>query len=101
MQAIKIEICAALGERVPRIAEVAAARALSVRNLQRILRRQDTSFRALVDETRRDRAIALILTELSADEIAARLSFSDVRAFTLAFKRWTGTTPRVYRRPRP
>jgi AraC-like DNA-binding protein len=31
------------------------------------------------------------------DDISARLGFSDRRAFTAAFKRWEGATPKAWR----
>lgn len=34
---------------------------------------------------------------VSIDDISARLGFSDRRAFTAAFKRWEGTTPKAWR----
>ncbi len=34
---------------------------------------------------------------ISIDDISARLGFSDRRAFTAAFKRWEGTTPKAWR----
>jgi AraC-like DNA-binding protein len=70
-----------------------------VRTLKRRLADQGTSFSALLDEVRRDRATLLLRAgELSVDEIGARLGYSDPANFARAFRRWTGSSPRAFRR---
>jgi AraC-like DNA-binding protein len=60
------------------------------------LREEGTSFRTLLDETRRDLALAhLASAETSIAQLARLLGFSESRAFHRSFKRWTGRTPRV------
>jgi len=74
--------------------EVAAALHLSVRTLQRKLGESGTSFRELVDQTRRELAEAYIRDPaVSLSELAFMLGFSDASAFSRAYKRWTGRTP--------
>ena len=78
----------------------AAARALglSPRTLQRRLREEDTSHREVLEEVRAELAsLYLADLELSLDQVAARLGFSEPSAFHRAFRRWTGTTPAAYR----
>ena len=80
---------------------VAAARALAVspRTLQARLAQEGTSFAALVDGLRRERALALLSQpDLAVTAIAARLGFSTPSALTRAFRRWTGMAPSDYRR---
>ena len=78
----------------------AAARALglSPRTLQRRLREEDTSHREVLEEVRAELASHYLADlELSLDQVAARLGFSEPSAFHRAFRRWTGTTPAAYR----
>jgi AraC-like DNA-binding protein len=56
-------------------------------------------FKKLVDDTRRRIAVEhLRRSSDSITEIAFMLGYSDLSAFTRAFKRWTGTAPMEYRR---
>jgi AraC-like DNA-binding protein len=57
------------------------------------------TFEELVDEYRRDRACRLLTrADHSILEIAYSLGYSDPAHFTRAFKRWTGGSPRSYRK---
>jgi len=86
-------------QRMPDQAEVAAALHLSVRSLRRGLREKNTSFRELLEQTRRGLAEDLLLTErLTVDQVASRVGYSDTPAFVNAFRRWTGETPRRWAR---
>jgi AraC-like DNA-binding protein len=81
------------------IDDVADRLHLSVRTLKRRLAEQGTSFSALLDEVRRDRATLWLRGgELSVDEIGARLGYSDPANFARAFRRWTGSSPAAFRR---
>jgi AraC-like DNA-binding protein len=72
------------------------------RTLRRGLQRMRTSYQTLLDDDRRQHALALLqTTSLTAEDIARRLGFSDVRSFRRAFKRWTGNAPSAYRNSRP
>lgn len=78
--------------------EVARAIHVSPRTLKRQLASQGTSFSALVDEQRRERATLLVRAgELGLDEIADRLGYSDPANFIRAFRRWTKMTPKAFR----
>lgn len=77
------------------VAAVARRIGQSERTLRRHLEREGRTFRALVDEVRRERARELIEERrLSHKEIAFLLGFSEPSAFSRAFKRWTGVAPR-------
>lgn len=79
--------------------EIATALHMSPRTLKRQLAATGTTFQAVLDELRRDRALMLLdRAELTLDEVADRLGYSDTANFTRAFKRWTGQTPAVVRR---
>jgi len=70
---------------------------LSVRTLQRRLGEEATSFRELVDEVRRSRAVALLEQGASPAELSMLLGYTEETAFYRAFKRWTGGTPSDWR----
>lgn len=79
--------------------EVAAQLGVSPRTLKRRLAEQGTGFSELLEEQQRERALMLLRSpELSLEEVAERVGYSDVANFTRAFRRWTGSTPGAYRR---
>jgi AraC-like DNA-binding protein len=79
--------------------QVAARMHVSARTLKRRLSLQGVAFSTLLEEEQRDRALVLLQSpELSVDEVAERVGYSDAANFTRAFRRWTGTTPAAYRR---
>ncbi len=67
--------------------------------LRRHLGREGTSYQQIKMESRRDLSIALLHdTTLSVADVAARLDYSEPRAFIRAFRGWTGMTPLAYRK---
>ena len=76
---------------------VARRMARSLSSLQRQLRSEGTSFKALRDETRRELAIGYIREgEMSLGEVAFLTGFGDQSSFSRAFRRWTGFSPKQY-----
>lgn len=80
--------------------EVVAERLdVSPRTLSRRLAAEGTSFRRIIDEARCQFATALLHDRsLSVGDIAFFLQYSEPAAFHRSFKRWTGQTPRAFRR---
>jgi len=71
---------------------------MSTKALQRQLESENTSFSELLDEKRQGIAKRLLEnTDKSSTAIAILLDYSSLKAFSFAFKRWTGTTPNRYR----
>jgi len=71
---------------------------MSARSLQMKLAARDTSFQAILDDTRHSLALAYLeQSNMSITETAYLLGFSDVSNFTRAFKRWTDQSPRHFR----
>jgi len=80
--------------RPKRFEDVAQDLNMSVRTLRRKLREENNSFRQVVDELRRDVAIRYLReTDLTVEEIAESLGFSDAANFRQAFRRWTKAAP--------
>jgi AraC-like DNA-binding protein len=84
--------------RWPDLEAVAAHLHISPQTLRRHLREEGSSFQELKDQLRRDIAIYhLSRANLSLQQIAEQLGFSEPSAFHRAFKKWTGLTPGAYR----
>jgi AraC-like DNA-binding protein len=72
---------------------------MSRRTLNRRLEQEQTSFRALLDDVRKQLALRYLSTrDLSIPDIALLTGFSEAAAFHRAFRRWTSQTPSEYRR---
>jgi AraC-like DNA-binding protein len=86
----------------PTSVELVAGRLkMSSRTLRRKLKQEGTSFRELIDELRAHAAIKYVRdTDLTIEDIAFALGFSDAAAFRHAFRRWTKSAPHEYRRAR-
>ena len=73
---------------------VAELFAIHSRTLHRRLKSHDTSFREIIDECRFNLARQLLHdAEVGHAQIADMLGYSDARAFSRAFQRWSGVAP--------
>jgi AraC-like DNA-binding protein len=83
--------------RVP-VENVARDLGMSRRTLARKLSEDGLTFTEILQQLRRDLAIRYLRDrKLHVSKIAWLLGFNEVSAFTHAFKRWTGKTPRQLR----
>lgn len=83
----------------PNQSVVADALHLSRRSLQRRLQNERTTYKSLLEGTRRELALQYIREpHRSLAEITYLLGFSEPSNFTRAFRRWTGSSPAEYRR---
>ncbi|MFQ6023678.1 MAG: AraC family transcriptional regulator [Acidiferrobacterales bacterium] len=79
---------------------VARALHMSLRTLQRRLKQEGSSYKQLLDQTRRDLAARYLReSHLTVGEITFLLGFSEAANFTRAFKRWHGLSPSEFRTP--
>lgn len=83
----------------PNLQQIAQRLHLPPWTLRRRLLEEGSSYRSILNETRRDLAMAYIRdTELAFGEVAWLLGFASPEAFQRAFKRWCGQTPGEFRR---
>lgn len=86
------------GQAETSLGEVAKLFSIHPRTLNRRLRDQGSSFKALIDALRYEMARQLLRdTGLPAAEIAAALDYSEPTAFNRAFRRWSGMAPLAWR----
>lgn len=82
----------------PSVEAIARRLAVSVRNLQLKLKEEGTTYSAILDDVRKELAIGCMRDrDLPIAEIAYLLGFSEPSAFHRTFKRWTSSTPHIYR----
>lgn len=82
----------------PAIQEAASQLGLTERTLRRNLAALDTNFQTLAQECQLLKARSLLAEgQLPIKQIADELGFASVTSFHRAFKRWTGTTPLLWR----
>ncbi len=80
------------------IDKIAAEMGMSRQTLFRKLRAENTSFEKLLDALRHKLALHYLAGQkVSVNETAYLTGFSEPAAFSRAFKRWTGATPRSVR----
>lgn len=95
---VKSEVRARLAEGQPALDHIAAALKASPAAIQRDLQRNGMTYKDAVEEVRKGLAfVYLRQRELPLSEIAFLLGYSELSAFSRAFARWTGTSPRNYR----
>jgi len=81
-----------------RVDDVARGLGMSKRTLARRLSDEGLNFTEILQQLRRDLAVRYLDDrKLHVSKIAWLLGFHEVSAFTHAFKRWTGKTPREIR----
>ena len=83
----------------PTLEQMASVLNMSPRTYRRRLEDDDTSFQAILDSTRLKHATQnLSHPDISVDQVAHRLGFSDVSNFRRAFTQWSGQSPTQWRK---
>ena len=96
---VRRHVMTALRAGEPTIETVARHLHTTPRTLQRRLLSEGTSFTQVLDEVRREMALAHMRgRRATIDEVAFLLGFEKPTSFHRAFKRWTGVTPGEFRR---
>lgn len=87
------------GNHFPDFTEICEKLGMTPQTLRRRLKEGNTSYQEIKDAIRKDASIYyLSKPELSIDEIALLMGFSEASSFHRAFKKWTHQTPSAYRR---
>lgn len=95
---VRREIGFALASGEPRSPDIASRLAMSTRTLARRLADAGTSFSALVEAERRERALRLLADpRLTSAQVAVLLGYAEPAPFHRAFRRWTGQTTTAWR----
>jgi AraC-like DNA-binding protein len=95
---VRSKIIEQLPRGIPRQENIAEALQVSPRSLQRKLKDEETSFKDLLEDTRKALAVQYLRKpHYSIAAIAYLLGFSESTHFSRAFKRWTGKTPGEFR----
>lgn len=96
---VRLAILEVLPNGEPASAVIAKKLGMSERTLRRTLGNEGESFSALVEAVRKERALLLLADRrASLAEVAFSLGFSELSAFSRAFKRWHGRAPSEVRR---
>lgn len=86
------------GNNFPDFSVVCDKLAMTPQTLRRRLKDENTSYQEIKDSIRKDASIYyLSKPELTIDEIALLMGFSEASSFHRAFKKWTSKTPSAYR----
>ncbi|MCT2388128.1 AraC-like transcriptional regulator QhpR [Erwinia pyrifoliae] len=94
----RVQVHQSLLQGEPLLEEVADNMGLSSWSLQRRLREEGLSFTTLVDNVRCEMAKHYLQQhQLPISEMALLLGYSEVSAFSRAFRRWFGISPRQWR----
>ncbi|WP_271410550.1 AraC-like transcriptional regulator QhpR [Pseudomonas sp. Q1-7] len=92
------QIRLALGLGEPSLEQIAERLELTPAGLQRRLRDENLSFSQLVEQTRRELALHYLRQrQRPISELAPLLGYSETSAFSRAFRRWFGVSPRQWR----
>lgn len=96
---LRHEIKAHLRNGLPSLKDLSDIMGMSESAVQRLLRSNGMTFADVLRAAREELAIHyLTRSDLSLTEIAFNLGYSELSAFSRAFRSWTGVSPQRYRR---
>lgn len=94
---VEHHIRTAIAQRTPSLASTALILNISERSLRRRLKEEETSFRAVLEKTRKDLCdYYMVERKLPFSKISDKLGYSEQSAFNRAFKSWYGQPPKRY-----
>ena len=96
---VRSQIKLSLEGATPTLAEVARDLGVSEQHFRRQLREQDLGFNDLLKAARQELALKLVKdSDMPLTQAAFALGYSELSAFSRAFRVWTGMSPQRYRR---
>jgi len=96
---VRNEVKMHLGESLPSVADISKLFGVSEPTFQKQLRAHGLNFSDVVKAARHELALHYIADpNLPLTEIAYLLGYSELSAFSRAFRNWTGMSPQRYRR---
>lgn len=97
--AVRNEVKMHIGEKLPTVADISELFGVSEPAFQRQLRAHGLVFSDILKAARHELALHYISdAEVPLTEIAYSLGYSELSAFSRAFRNWTGMSPQRYRR---
>ncbi|WP_145136288.1 AraC-like transcriptional regulator QhpR [Pseudomonas duriflava] len=101
VQETRTQVRHALIQGEPSLELIAESLGLSSHSLQRRLRERNLCFTTLIEDERRELALHYLRQRLPISELAPLLGYSETSAFSRAFRRWFGVSPRQWRQSSP
>lgn len=99
VQVVRNEIKMQLGSAVPSVAQIASILGLTSQEFQKRLKRSGLSFNHILRAARRELALHYLEDpDMPLTDIAYNLGYSELSAFSRAFRSWSGMSPQRYRR---
>ncbi|MFN8649024.1 helix-turn-helix domain-containing protein [Streptococcus sp.] len=95
---VQQELYAAIPSGLFMVEDIAHRLGLSVRTLQRNLSAENTSFKQELQAVQKAMAFSYLKMGLPTEEISSLIGYSEVNAFSRAFKKWTGMTLTEYKK---
>ncbi len=96
---VREQIKSLMDDRAPTVSEVSNALGLPEAGFQKQLKTRNLTFNDLMRAARQELALHFLKNkDLPLTEVAFRLGYSELSAFSRAFRSWTGQNPQRYRR---
>ncbi|MCP2072680.1 UNVERIFIED_ORG: AraC-like DNA-binding protein [Pseudomonas lini] len=101
-QQVKMHITEMFHDGSPHLEDIVRRMSIPSWTLHRRLSRENVSFKTLLEEVRKEMVPVLMRQQpMTISELATRLGYSEVSAFSRAFQRWHGVSPKHWHEVQP